>query len=250
MTADAAAASSPDASTEGPPAGSVAGSVAESVAGSVAGPPSEAPSLALPFDAEAIEREPIVTERLLIRPLVADDSDDVWEYQRLPEVLRYIPWPERSRDEAHEHTMRRVGSRLLAEDGDNVHVAMVLVGEPSPTGSGRDRVVGDVMVRVASVEHARLELGWVLHPDFQGRGLAAEATAAVLAFAFDTLQAHRVLAELIPANTASARLCLRLGMRHEATFVEEEYDRVAGRWLDMAYYGILRREHTAARLAG
>lgn len=211
---------------------------------------SGAPALALPFDVEEIERRPIITERLVIRPITADDSDDVWEYQRLPEVLRYIPWPERSREEAHEHTMRREGSRLLADDGDNVHFAMVLSGEPSPTESGRDRVIGDVMVRVASVEHARLELGWVLHPDFQGRGLAAEGTAAVLAFAFDTLQAHRVLAELVEANTASAKLCLRLGMRHEATFVEHEYDRDAGAWLDMAFYAILRREHLAARLAG
>ncbi|MFK4730977.1 GNAT family N-acetyltransferase [Agromyces mediolanus] len=231
MTADA------DAPSDAPDSGASSG-------------PSDAPSLALPFDTEALEHSPIVTERLLIRPLIEADSDDVWEYQRLPEVLRYIPWPERSREEAHAHTMRRVGSRLLAEDGDNVHFAMVLTGEPSPGDAGRDRVVGDVMVRIASVEHARLELGWVLHPDFQGRGLAAEATAAVLAFAFDTLQAHRVLAELVAENTASAKLCLRLGMRHEATFVEEEYDRDTGAWLDMAFYGILRREHVAARLAG
>ncbi|GAA2466477.1 GNAT family N-acetyltransferase [Agromyces soli] len=222
----------------------------DDAASSTSAPPSERPALALPFDVEAIERRPIVTERLVIRPLTADDSDDVWEYQRLPEVLRYIPWPERSRDEAHDHTMRRVGSRLLAEDGDNVHFAIVLAGEPSPGAPGRDRVIGDVMVRVASVEHARLELGWVLHPDFQGRGFAAEATAAVLAFGFDTLHAHRVLAELVAANTASAKLCLRLGMRHEATFVEHEYDRDAGAWLDMAFYAILQREHTAARLAG
>lgn len=208
------------------------------------------PALRLPFDMAELEHRPIGTERMRLRPLAATDADDVWEYQRLPEVLRYIPWPERDRDQAREHTEMRAASRRLADDDDAVFLAMVLVGEPSVADAapGRprgDRVIGDVMLRLVAAEHARLEIGWVVHPGFHGRGLAAEAAAAVLDLAFTRLAAHRVVAHLDARNAASARLCERLGMRREATLVDDEFD--DGEWQDTASYAVLRREWRALR---
>jgi RimJ/RimL family protein N-acetyltransferase len=208
------------------------------------------PALRLPYDLAELDHRPIRTERMRLRPLAATDSDDVWEYQRLPEVLRYIPWPERDRDQAREHTTNRAASRRLAADGDAVFLAMALIGEPSATDAAADRprpdrVIGDIMIRLVAAEHARLEIGWVVHPDFQGRGLAAEAAAAALDVAFARLVAHRVEAHLDARNAASARLCERIGMRHEATLREEEWS--DGEWEDSAVYGILRREWRALR---
>lgn len=199
----------------------------------------------------------------MLRPLEASDAPDVFEYQRLPEVIRYLPWPERDRAEAYAHTAKRAAGRTLAADGDFFVFAATLPGEPATdaarsdlaTGDAvrsdaapgdpapRDRVIGDFMVRVSSVQHAQLELGWVLHPDFQGRGFAREAAGAVLAFAFEALNAHRVQAFLDARNAASAALCERLGMRREATILEEQYN--DGEWQDTALYGVLRREWIA-----
>jgi RimJ/RimL family protein N-acetyltransferase len=222
------------------------------------------PALALPFDVVPLVGRPLRTARLDLRPVVLDDSDDVWQYQRLPEVLRYIPWPERDRDEAHAHTVRRSRLRGLAADGDAFDFAMVLRGEPTTRGASPsrgagdepdapvtaapsdDRVVGDVMLRVASAAHAQLEIGWVLHPDFQGRGIAAEAAGAVLGFAFEALHAHRVHAHVDVRNEASARLCERLGMRREATLLEDQWDEG---WQDTAVYAVLDREWRAAPTA-
>ncbi|ANJ25494.1 GNAT family N-acetyltransferase [Agromyces aureus] len=218
------------------------------------------PALALPFDVDAPPLEPITTERLVLRPLEVFDADDVWEYQRLPEVLRYIPWPERNRAEAGEHTAKRAGLRRLEKDEDAIFFAMELTGEPrmpespradaaggpasdddAPEPAGRGgRVIGDIMLRADRVEHAQIEIGWVVHPDYQGRGLAREAAAAVMGVAFDTLRAHRVHALLDARNAASAALCERLGMRREATILEEEFN--DGEWQDTAMYGVLRRE--------
>jgi len=205
------------------------------------------PALRFPYDAAALTEQPLRTERLVLRPLEASDAAEVYEYQRIPEVLRYLPWPMRERAEAYAHTARRAAGRMLAADGDFVFFAAILPGAAAdgPVPADRDRLIGDVMIRVSSVQHAQLELGWVLHPDFQGRGYAREAATAVRDFAFEHLNPHRVQAFLDARNAASAALCERLGMRREATLLEEEFN--DGEWQDTAVYGILRREWAALR---
>ncbi|SIO04845.1 GNAT family N-acetyltransferase [Agromyces cerinus] len=211
------------------------------------------PALRFPFDATALTETPLTTERLVLRPLEASDAPDVFEYQRIPDVLKYLPWPLRDRAEAYEHTAKRAAARVLADDGDFFVLAMTLPGTPSVDDSGadpsagvaRDRVIGDMMVRVSSAKHAQLELGWVVHPDFQGKGYAREAAVAIRDFAFETLHPHRIQAFLDARNEASAGLCERLGMRREATILEEQYN--DGEWQDTALYGVLRREWAAAR---
>ena len=203
------------------------------------------PALRFPFDAAVLAETPIRTERLVLRPLEASDAPDVFEYQRIPDVLKYLPWPLRDRAEAYEHTAKRAAARVLADDGDFFVLAMTLPGEPSVEEAAHDRVIGDMMVRVSSAKHAQLELGWVVHPDFQGTGYAREAAVAIRDFAFETLHPHRIQAFLDARNDASAKLCERLGMRREATILEEQYN--DGEWQDTALYGLLRREWAAAR---
>jgi RimJ/RimL family protein N-acetyltransferase len=57
------------------------------------------------------------------------------------------------------------------------------------------------------------EIGWHFHPDHWGHGYASEAAAAALEYAF-TSGLKRVVAVTAPANTASQRVCGRIGMRH------------------------------------
>jgi RimJ/RimL family protein N-acetyltransferase len=234
-----------------------AGSVPGSEAGQASGAPSAGtptapaadgpPALRFPYDASVIVEAPLRTERLVLRPLEASDAPDVYEYQRLAEVIRFLPWPERDRTEGYEHTAKRAAGRILAVDGDIFVFAATLPGTRSTADPARDRVIGDFMVRVSSVKHAQLELGWVLHPDFQGRGYAREAAGAVLDFTFETLNPHRVQALLDARNVASAALCERLGMRREATLIEEEYN--DDEWQDTAVYGVLRREWAVSAAA-
>jgi RimJ/RimL family protein N-acetyltransferase len=57
------------------------------------------------------------------------------------------------------------------------------------------------------------EIGWHFHPNYWGHGYATEAAAAVLAHALDS-GLDKVVAVTAPANTASQRVCLRIGMTH------------------------------------
>lgn len=56
-----------------------------------------------------------------------------------------------------------------------------------------------------------LELAWFILPACQGRGYAAEMTAAVLRYAFTRTSVERVLAENHPDNAPAARVLQKTG---------------------------------------
>ena len=114
---------------------------------------------------------------------------------------------------------------------------------PADDASARPRIIGDLTLVLSSIKHRRATIGWVLNPQFQGKGYAAEAASRVLTLAFDEVGSHRVVAELDPRNTASASLCTRLGMRLEGHFVHSGI--VEGEWADLAVYAILDVEWNA-----
>ena len=58
-----------------------------------------------------------------------------------------------------------------------------------------------------------VEAGWRLTRTAWGHGYATEAATAVLAYALDG-GLERVVAVTAPANSASQRVCLRIGMSH------------------------------------
>ncbi|PPF62440.1 N-acetyltransferase [Clavibacter michiganensis] len=192
---------------------------------------------------EAVLRvtQPLRTERLVLRTLTPDDLDDVFAYAGRDDVIRYLPWPKRNRDEVAEHLSRRLNTTLAA-DGDVIVLGMELPPSPSdPTA--RPRIIGDMTLVLSSIEHRQATVGWVLNPEYESRGFATEAASRVLSLAFDDLGSHRVVAELDPRNTSSAALCTRLGMRHEAHFVHSEIFK--GEWADLAVYAILDVEWNA-----
>lgn len=171
--------------------------------------------------------QPLQTRRLSLRPLAASDAPDVWHYQGDREILRYLPWPERTETESFAHTLQRsVSNSTLTRTGDTLAIAIVHLGT----------VIGDLTLRVLKAEERRVEIGWVIASEHQGQGYASEAAEAALEFAFDRVGAHRVMAFLDTRNERSARLCDRLGLQREGTQFEVEWE--AGDWVDLAVFGI------------
>ncbi len=180
--------------------------------------------------------EPILTERLNLRLMTAEDIDDVYAYQSREDVCRYLLFEPRTREDVAERVARHAEATTLAADGDYWQLAIELPA----TADTAARVIGDSYFTIASLENSRAEIGWTMHPDFTGRGYATEAARAVLDVAFRVMTLHRVIAELDPRNDASIALCKRLGMREEAFYVKDLWFK--GDWADTGLYAILRDE--------
>jgi RimJ/RimL family protein N-acetyltransferase len=175
---------------------------------------------------------PIETERLLLRPFEPGDLEPLHAIHSRADVARWLYLEPRDEGEVREMLDRKMGDRAIAEEGDRLSLAGVL--------REGGELVGDFSLRWRSKEHRQGEIGFVVHPEHQGRGYATEASAVLLRLGFEGLGLHRVVGALEPRNTASARVLERLGMRHEGRLVENEW--VKGEWQSEDVYAILDRE--------
>jgi ribosomal-protein-alanine N-acetyltransferase len=74
------------------------------------------------------------------------------------------------------------------------------------------------------------ELGYGLDQHEQGKGAMTEALRSAIAFAFDSLKLHRIVASYQPANLRSGRLLERLGFAVEGC--ARAYLFIDGAWRD------------------
>ncbi|MFD7611290.1 GNAT family N-acetyltransferase [Streptomyces sp. NPDC059828] len=179
-----------------------------------------------------VTSQPVMTERLALRLFTADDIDDMYAYQGLPGVARYLYRPPRDRARCAEMIERVGQGTYWKEDGDNLTLAVCRREVPG--------VIGEVQVTLSSASARQAEIGWVFHPAHGGRGYATEAALALRDLAFRELSVHRLYARLDAENTASERICERLSMRREAHLIEN--DRNDWGWGSEYVYAILARE--------
>jgi RimJ/RimL family protein N-acetyltransferase len=172
------------------------------------------------------------TERLLLRPYTPEDFEAFRAMHGRDDVARFLPWETRDADASRAALERHQRNLRLEKDDDGVSLAAV----DKATG----RLAGEAVLFLRSVEHRGGEVGYLLHPDFWGRGLATEAAGAMLQIGFDWMRMHRVIGRIDARNHGSAAVLTRLGMRREALLVKNEWFK--GEWADEADYALLDEE--------
>ncbi|TCO44136.1 RimJ/RimL family protein N-acetyltransferase [Kribbella antiqua] len=175
---------------------------------------------------------PIETERLTLRRYVETDYDDLLKLQSNDDVTRFLLYDSKTPDEVRESLALRMADVPMDADLQALTLAVIL----RETGQH----VGEVTLFVENSTHQGGEIGFVFHPEFHGRGFAAEASAQVLRMGFEELGMHRIIGRLDARNTGSANLLKRLGMRQEAHFVRNEF--LKGEWTDELVFAMLADE--------
>jgi RimJ/RimL family protein N-acetyltransferase len=160
------------------------------------------------------------TERLILRPPTLDDLDD-WATKLFadPEVMRYMPKRDLTPRENAERALNmsntlwlthQYGGWVIIDKSDGQRIGRCGLGYLEETGE--------------------VELGYALARAYWGRGIATEAARACVRFGFETAELEKIMAVVVPANTASWRVLRHIGFVFEKNAVY--YD------LDVAYYAI------------
>lgn len=149
------------------------------------------------------------TRRLALRAWTDDDLDAYFDLYSRWEVMRWLgPHPRRAvADLGHaRERLRRTQARHAAVQPPLGVWAIVPHEDGTPVGT-----VLLLPLHDAAGPTGEIEVGWHLHPGWQGRGLVTEAAGALLGIA----ALPRVLALTDPDNERSQAVAGRLGMADE-----------------------------------
>ena len=172
----------------------------------------------------------IQTSRLRLRAIAVSDWPAVFAYMSDPRVTAFLP----------DGVFDEAAARGFAEKQAGKDASALAVIEKA---SGQ--LIGHMPFHPWFVRET-YEIGWAFGRAAQGKGYATEAAQALLAHAFGTLKAHRVIATCQPENTASWRVAEKIGLRREAHFRSALYQ-APGVWWDEYFYALLAEEYEGRR---
>lgn len=159
---------------------------------------------------------------MILRPWSEQDVAAFFDIYSRDEVARWLgAHPRRPVSDLEDARKRLLGWRKFHDRFEAPYGlwAMVPIDPNAPNGDraaadGSSTPVGTALLLPLADDDGptdQVEVGWHLHPRFQGRGLATEAAAALLA-ALPADGPDRVLALTDLDNTKSQAVAARLGM--------------------------------------
>ena len=165
--------------------------------------------------------EAIVTERLVLRRARRDDLAAMHIVLGDPLAMRFWSTP---------------SHRDLAET--EAWLASMMA---PPPGASDDYVVEHQGQVIGKAGCWRLpEIGFILHPDYWGRGLAREALAAIIPRLFARFPIPAITADVDPRNLACLALLKRLGFAETGRAARTW--QVGETWCDSVYLALARPE--------
>ena len=170
------------------------------------------------------------TPRLILRGMRVSDAADMFAYAKDPAVTEFLTWYPHANAEETRQYLTYVGQRYRT--GDFYDWAVV------DQESGH--MIGTCGFTSFNCPSDSAEVGYVLNPAYQGRGLATEAVRRVIRFGFEELELHRIEAHFMEGNDASRRLMERVGMTFEG-FARESM-KIKGKYCTVGTCAVLRGE--------
>ena len=147
------------------------------------------------------------TERLILRPWLETDAEDLYEYARDPRVGPSAGWPVHTSVENSRDIIRNVLSApetyavVLKENGRAVGSVGLKIGEYSDL----------------DLPDTQAEFGCWLGVPYWGQGLIPEALEGLKEYAFDTLGMEMLWYGYYDENSKSKRVCEKCGFTYQYT---------------------------------
>jgi ribosomal-protein-alanine N-acetyltransferase len=171
------------------------------------------------------------TRRLILRKILPQDEDDMYEYSRDPETSKYLLWEphaSRSYTRAHIRYLQDAYNRASFFD-------WALIEKES------GKMIGTCGFTEIYEREKRAEVGYVIAPQFHRRGFAPEALERVMEYGYNTLGLIKLSGRFMEDNEASRKILERFGFSDDTTKSESIYKR--GKKQRILTYSLTKEEY-------
>lgn len=152
----------------------------------------------------------LTTERCIIREMAEEDLNELYEVYKDPSVTRYTEGLYQDREKEREYIKEYI-NQVYGLCGFGIWAVV-------------DRKTGKLIGRAGIAWREGFEtpeLGYVIGAEHQRKGIATEVCRAILKFAEEELQFSKIRVLLEKENTASFKLCRRLGFKQDGDIIIE-----------------------------
>ncbi|MEO7978774.1 GNAT family N-acetyltransferase [Flavobacterium sp.] len=172
----------------------------------------------------------IKTERLVLRRITDEDVNEVFELRSNAETMRYIPRPlAKTTEDALIH-IATIEEKIILNEGINWGITL----------KDNSKLLGIIGYYRMQPENYRAEIGYILLPEFHGRGIITETVKRLITYGFNDLKLHSIEAIIDPENSASEKVLQKCGFVKEGHLRECQF--YEGKFIDKVIYSLLRNK--------
>ncbi len=171
------------------------------------------------------------TERLILRKMTMDDTEDMFEYASDPEISIHSTWESHISIEATRDFLERI---MKAYEENQVAGWGVVLKE-------NNKLIGTSGYVNWSTNHNRAEIGYAISRSLWNKGLMTEAVNEVIRFGFNKMELNRIEARCKLENIGSERVMQKVGMTMEGILREQVF--MKGSYHDLKLYSLLRKDY-------
>jgi len=141
------------------------------------------------------------SERLLLRQVKIEDDNEIFFLRSDERVMKFIDRPfAKDIKEAHEF-INKITNGII----NNEWIYWAVTTSNSP------KLIGTVCLWNFNNEGSEAEIGYELHPNYQGKGIMQEAVKEVINYGFNTLKINLISAFTHQDNSKSTMLLKKNG---------------------------------------
>ena len=171
------------------------------------------------------------TDRLLLREFREEDWRDAHEYGSDAETVKYMPFGPNTEAETKDFISRTL---VRQKEAPRLFYDFAIVKKLDK------KLIGSCGINVVDAVNKESMVGYILNRKYWNQGYVTEAARAVVAFGFEQMNLHRIIASCDPENTGSYRVMENIGMQREGHLRQEKMFK--GVWRDFLLYSILENE--------
>ncbi|TDL65040.1 N-acetyltransferase [Rhodococcus qingshengii] len=178
-----------------------------------------------------LESTTLKTERIYLREFQESDWQDVHKYASQERVCQYQPWGPNSEKESQAFVKQVLDDSAIVP---RTTYTLAVINKKE------DRLIGAGELSIQDTHNKKGEIGYIINPDYWGKGVATDVAILLIGFGFHQLKLHRIYATCDPRNISSIRVLEKVGMTKEGRIREDLL--MKDGWRDSLLYSVLDYE--------